>query len=186
MNLKDQIKKEKQSLSLQDNQSLSLQDKQSLSLQDNQSLSLQDVIKKDQVKAQKERNEVELGTLRLLLAEIHNQEIAKGKGEKLTDEEVMKVVKQQIKKRQEAIELYEKGGRAELVEKETQEMGLLKRYMPSQMSDEELEKIVGKVVSKMEGKDSTQFGVIMGKVMKEVAGRADGKRVMEMVKKALV
>jgi uncharacterized protein YqeY len=146
-------------------------------------MALVDQIKQDQVQAQKERQELKLGTLRLLLAEIHNREI--DKHEQLSDEEVVRVIKGQVKKRQEAIELYKKGNRPELAEKEEREMKLLKQYLPEEMGSEELEKVVEKVINDIGGKEGANFGQVMGAVMKEVGGKAEGKLVAETVKRAL-
>ena len=130
----------------------------------------------------KEKKEAAVLTLRSLKAEIKNKEIEKKK--ELTEEEIIKVVKTEIKKRQDAIEQYEKGDRPELAKKEAEESKILEQFLPEQMSDEELEKIVKTVVEK--NLDfGPNFGKIMGEVMKEVGDKADGSKVSQMVKKIL-
>lgn len=135
--------------------------------------------------AMKEKAEARLATLRMLWSTIRNQEIDKGHKE-LTDEEIQKIVATQIKQLKDAISDFTKGGRADLVAKAEAEIKILQAYLPEQMSDEELKALAEKVIkdSGLSGLDSA--GKIMGLVMKEVKGRADGNRVKEVVNKILV
>jgi hypothetical protein len=131
------------------------------------------------------KKEVEiLSTLRMLIAAIRNKEITLRKdGEaELSDEQVLEVISSEVKKRRDSIEAYISGGRQELADKENSEIKILEKYLPEQMSDEELEKVVKEVIAT--GADN--FGKVMGQVMSRVKGKADGGKVGEMVKKLLV
>jgi len=124
-----------------------------------------------------------LSALRMLIAAARNKEITlrKDGAAELSDEQVIEVVASEIKKRKDSAEAYIAGGRQELADKENAEVELLKKYLPEQMSDVELEKVVEEVIA---GGDEN-FGKVMGQVMARVKGKADGGKVGEMVKKLL-
>ncbi len=138
-----------------------------------------DQIRQDQIQAQKDRKEIELATLRFLNAEIHNLEI--DKHAPLTDAEIIQVIQRQIKKRHEAIALYRQGRREELAQKEEAEVQVLNKYIPRQLSQEEIIEVARKIIETSGGKDKVNFGQVMGQVMKSVAGRADGNLVSQVV-----
>ena len=124
------------------------------------------------------------GVLRFLIAQVHNREIEKhgaGKGSELTDEETIEVLGREAKKRREALELFRKGGRADLAEKEERELRVVEGYLPAQLSREELERIVEDALKQGAG----DFNSVMREVMKQAKGRADGRLVGELVKKKL-
>ncbi len=133
------------------------------------------------------KNAGTLSVLRLLLASIHNKEIALRQGEpvELTDEQIIEVIKSEIKKRKEAAELYGQGKRADLADKEKSELEILRKYLPAQLSELELEEIVKQVVGTMPEVSQKDFGKIMGQVMAKAKGKAEGGKVGEMVKKIL-
>lgn len=122
---------------------------------------------------------VRLSTIRLLNAEIKNAEIAK-KGE-LSDDEITEIVQRQIKRRKEAAEQYKKGNRGDLAEKEEKEAAILANYLPEQLSDEEIRRLAEKAVQETGAASVKDMGKVMGKLMPEVRGKADGKRVNEIV-----
>jgi len=140
-------------------------------------------IQSDLNQALKDKKKAEVSTLRLLLSEIHNQEIAKQA--ELTKEDIIKVVQKEVKRRKEAIEAYQKGNRDDLVAKEKQELEILNKYLPQQMSSKELETIIQSVIKETGASSISDFGKVMGAVMGRVKGQADGKAVSESVKKAL-
>ncbi|OGY08227.1 MAG: hypothetical protein A2782_00415 [Candidatus Blackburnbacteria bacterium RIFCSPHIGHO2_01_FULL_43_15b] len=121
-----------------------------------------------------------LSTLRLLYSALHNEQIAKMR--KLSEEEEMVVIRRQLKQRQEAVEAYEKGGRVELAEKERAEAEILQEFLPKQMSEEEIGRIVDETVAQLDGSD---FGRVMGIVMGKMKGQADGNTVARMVREKL-
>jgi hypothetical protein len=118
-----------------------------------------------------------VSVLRMLIAALHNQEIDKH-GD-LTDEELTAVVQKEIKKRKEAVEAYRTAGRAEMADKEDREAQILAAYLPPQLSDEELENIIKRVIGENPGLPE---GPLLGKVMQQVRGQADSSRVIAMVK----
>jgi len=142
-------------------------------------------IKTDLKTALKEKDKTTISTLRFLLAAIHNKEIELKKRGKLKDEEVIAVIRQQVKQHQESIEAYQKGKREDLVKKEKQELSILRKYLPQELSPEELEKIIKEIIKEIGAKSPADFGKVMGAVMGKVKGRAEGKVVVETVKRLL-
>ena len=140
-------------------------------------------IQKDLVEALKSKSVLVVSTLRLLLSEIHNREIEKQA--KVTDEDVMAVIRKGVKQRQEAIEAYEKGGRQDLADKEKQELEILSNYLPQEMSTSELEKITKEVIDEVGASGPGDFGRVMGVVMSKVKERIDGAKVVKVVKKLI-
>lgn len=138
-------------------------------------------IKKDLTSALKEKDALRVETLRIILAEIHNAEIAKGKDKELGEKDISAVVSKEAKKRREASEVYRKAGRDELADKEDKELEVIKTYLPPEMGGEEIEALVKEVVSSGEA----NFGKVMGQVMSKVTGRAEPGKVSEVVKKTL-
>jgi hypothetical protein len=142
-----------------------------------------ELINTDLVEAQKKRDEVVVSTLRMLLAAVKNAQIAKS-GE-LTDEEVLEQIAKSVKQHRESIDAYEKGGRGDLVEKEKAELSVLEKFLPEQMSEEEIGKIVDDVISSTGAKGAGDLGRMMGQVMAKVKGQADGNVVSQVVKSKL-
>jgi hypothetical protein len=145
--------------------------------------SFQDQINTDLKQAMRDKNEAALSTLRMLSAALTNKTIALRQGEAvmLTDEQISEVIASEIKKRNDSVEAYVAGNRPELAAKEQAEIDLLKKYLPEQASDVEIEAIVKEIVSA----GATDFGKTMGQAMARLKGKADGKRVGEAVKKVL-
>lgn len=140
-------------------------------------------IKTDLNQAILKKNDPEKGTLRMLLSEIHNAEIAK-KGE-LLESELQKVVSSQVKKRKEAILEYQKAGRKDLALKEQKELEILQNYLPKMVTPAEIEKRAKEVISETSAKTMADFGKVMGLLMKEFSGKADGAQVSAIVKRML-
>lgn len=134
--------------------------------------------------AMREKNELSLSVLRMLLASVKNKIISLPGQDKLSDDEIMAVIKSEVKKRKDSVQAYSEGGRQDLVDKENAEIEILNKYLPAAMSEEDLEKIVREVVASIEGASMAKFGVIMGQVMAKAKG-ADGNAVSAMVKKVL-
>lgn len=146
-------------------------------------MKLEEQINSDLKQAMRDKNELALSVLRMLNAAIKNKQIALRKGEEVivTDELVIETVASEIKKRQDSIEAYLAGGRSDLAEKEKTEAETLKKYLPPEASDEEIEAVVKEVITA----GATEFGRAMGQSMARLKGKADGKRVGEIVKKLL-
>lgn len=145
---------------------------------------ISDTIQKQINKAMKAKDEIRMTTLRLLSAALHNAEIEK-KREKLTKEEEIAIVKKEVKKRKEAIELYEKGGAKDKADREKKESEILKKYLPEEMGDEELRKIVDESIKQSGAKSMADIGKVMGMAMGKAKGQADGNRVSALVKEKL-
>ncbi|MFZ5366209.1 MAG: GatB/YqeY domain-containing protein [Patescibacteria group bacterium] len=147
-------------------------------------------IKNDLKEAMKASDQVRVSVLRFLLSAVHNKEIVLHRqlavqGKNLPDEEVVEVIRQQIKQRKESIEAFKTGGRDDLVEKEQEELEILSKYLPQQISQGELTKIIEEMVKETEATGPGDFGKVMGAVMAKVKGQAEGTKVAEMVKKSL-
>ena len=137
----------------------------------------------DMKSAMKSGDKMLLGSIRMLRAQLKNASIAKGKD--LSDEDVIEILSREAKKRKESLELYKKGGRADLVEKEEKELAIITSYLPEQLSQDEIEKIVDEIIAETGAESLRDMGKVMGAVMQKVKGRADGKIVQEIVKKKL-
>jgi len=161
-------------------------------------MTLKENIKGNLKSALKGRREIEVGTLRMLNAAIINKEkekrskLAKEVAEKeleeksqLTDEEVVEVISSEAKKRKEAILEFDKGGRKNLAEKEKEELGILKKYLPEQLLEEEVRKLVQEAVEKVGASEMKDMGKVMAELMPQVRGRADGGLVSKIVKELL-
>ena len=146
-------------------------------------MSLKEKIRQDMVSATKSRDLVALSTLRMLLASVKNREIELR--EEADDAEVMKIIATSIKQRKESVELYDKGGRSDLVEKETREKELLETYLPPQMNREDLVSLIEEVISEVGALGVSDIGKVMKDLMPRVTGRADGKEVSDLVREIL-
>ena len=142
-------------------------------------------LRKDIQEAQRARDQVRLDTLRMALGAIHNLEVARTDrknpefGQPLTEADCLKVLEQEVKKRSQAIPLYQQAGRRDLVEKEQREMDILQHYLQaSQLSDDDIHAIVARLVTQ-HGKE---FKRVMPLAIKETKGRAEGARVQRVVK----
>lgn len=144
---------------------------------------LLDQIQSDLKQAQLARDEIKVSTLRLLLSEIKNTEIAKGND--LVDQDVISVIQKEAKKRKEAIVAFRAGGREESAAKEESELKVLEQYLPSQLSTEELTKIVDETINEQGATSIQDMGKVIGVVMGKVKGQADGGTVSTLVKEKL-
>ena len=153
---------------------------------------LLDQLQSDLRQAQLGRDEIRVSTLRLLLSEIKNGEIAKGgpagsgsPAGGLSDEDIVLVVQKEAKKRKEAAAAFRFGGREEAALKEEAELKILEGYLPSRLSNEELTKLVEDTINELGASSLADMGKVMGAVMGKVKGRADGGTVSSLVKEKL-
>lgn len=130
--------------------------------------------------ALKSGDAVTLSTLRLLLSALHNEEIRLRR--ELTAEEIQKNITTLCKQRSEAIELFRKGGREELAQKEEAELLVLKRYLPQPLGEDEVAALIRTSIDEAGAQGIQDLGKVMKLLMPKVAGRSDGKRVNEMAK----
>ncbi|GAI27255.1 unnamed protein product [marine sediment metagenome] len=143
-------------------------------------MNLKNKIQQDITQSLKQGEKGKLEALRYLNAQIQNKELEKGR-KKLTDEEVIKLINGQLKKLEEGLSFFEKGERKELAQKTKNEITILKTYLPKQLSDEELEKEIEKIIK--ENLNLPHPGALIGIAVKKLAGKADNKRVSELVMK---
>jgi uncharacterized protein YqeY len=146
-------------------------------------MGLKERIREDLRKATKERDSLALSALRMAIAAIRNREID-ARGE-IGDDAVVKLLGTMIKQRREAIELYVKGNRPELAEKETKEIAVLEAYLPKGLSAGEVESLARDAVAAVAAKSAADLGRVMKELMPKVAGRADGKLVNDVVRRLL-
>jgi len=140
-------------------------------------------LKQDLILAIKQNNEFLRDTLRLLSNSLALSE--KEKREPLDENEEIEVLRRAAKQRKEAAEAYEKGNRVELSAKENKELEIINQYLPQDLSDEEIENIVRAKIQETGATEISQMGRVIGAVMGEIKGKADGAKVAEIVKKNL-
>jgi hypothetical protein len=145
---------------------------------------LEEKILNDYKEAMKKKDTVKSSTLSFLRAEMMNVAIEKRK-KALDDNEVISVIKKQIKQHQDSIEQFQRGGRLDLADKETKELGILKSYLPPQLSSEEVKKIIEEVIATVGATGPADMGKVMKEVMSGVGQSTDGKLVSELVKERL-
>lgn len=144
---------------------------------------MEEKIKADLKQSQLDKDEVKVSTLRLLLSEVNNAQISKGS--QLTDEEIISVVQREAKKRKESIEAFKGAGRAEAADREEAELLILQSYLPSQISSEELTKIVEETITELGATSIADMGKVIGAVMGKVGQSSDGGSVSSIVKQKL-
>ena len=147
-------------------------------------MSLEERIENEFKAALKGRDKIKVSTLRMLKADIINTKLDQNK-KTLKDEEIVKIIQRQIKQHKDSIEQFEKGKRQDLAEKEKKELDILLSYMPEQMSEEELKKIINDTIKELEAKSKSDMGKVMKSVMERVKGKADGKKVSQIVSSIL-
>jgi uncharacterized protein YqeY len=128
-------------------------------------------------------DKLRVSVIRLLMALIKNREVEK-RGP-LTDAEMLQAIVASCKQRQEAIEQYQRGGRQDLVDKESAELQLLQSYLPKPLTSEELQAMVLEAIGEVQATSVKEMGKVMGVLMPRVTGRADGKMVNTLVREAL-
>jgi uncharacterized protein len=133
----------------------------------------------------KARDELTTATLRMALTAITTEEVAGKSARELSDDEVLKVLSREAKKRREAAEAFDSAGRTELADRERAEGGVLDAYLPAQIGDAELAELVRAAIAESGATAPNQMGAVMKVVQPKVAGRADGKRISDEVRRQL-
>ena len=142
-------------------------------------------IQQDLMAAMKSREELKLAVLRMLKSSIQLAQTEKSKDAELSDEDVFGLIRRAIKQRKEAAELYDKGGASDRATRELDEAKVLESYLPAQMSDEDITKLVADVAKQVGASGPRDMGKMMGKVMGAAKGLADGNKVKAAVQKYL-
>lgn len=147
---------------------------------------LTEKIQNDLKDAMRTKDEQKLSVIRMLKSAIQYYEINKGgSGYKATDEDIIEVIEKEVKKRRESIEMYKQGGRPELAEKEQSELEVLQQYLPEQLSEEEIKKLVDEAVEQTGATEMKDMGKVMGVLMPKLKGKADSSLVSQIVKSKL-
>lgn len=124
--------------------------------------------------------------LRMVLSALNYYEIQKGgAGYEATDEDVLSVIQKEAKQRKDSVEQFQKGGRQDLVDKETKELELLKAYLPEQLNEEEIRNLVKEAILQTGAKTIAEMGKVMGALMPKVKGKSDGGIVSKIVREEL-
>ncbi len=146
-------------------------------------MSLLETLRKDMFSATKDGNTTRADILKMAIAAIKNAEIEKG--EALDDKEIVKVLRKEVKKIQDSIVQFTAAKRQDLVDRETEQLEALEEYLPEQMSEEEIKKVVKAKIVELEAEGMKDFGKVMGGVMKELAEQADGGMVKDIIESLL-
>ena len=149
-------------------------------------MTLQQRVDSDLKEAMRAKDATKLGVLRMLKSALKYAAIAKSDAEaELSDAEAVQVIRKQAKQRQDSIESFEKGGRAELADKEKEELAILNNYLPQAMSADELVKVVRETIAELGATSKAQMGAVMKALQAKVSGRADGKTLSAEVARQL-
>ena len=146
-------------------------------------MSLFDTIQSDMYAAMKSGDKHKTGTLRVALSTLKDKKIEKR--EDLTDVEAIKIIKNLVKQRKEAADIYKENGRNDLMKNENTELEILNAYLPKMMSEDDLRTLVKKVVEDTGASNLSDIGKVMPEVMKQSAGKADGKMAQSIVRDLL-
>lgn len=147
-------------------------------------MTLKEQLQQDLIASMKAKDEVTTGAIRLIKAAILRLETA-GEKKIATDEDVIQIIGKEIKQRKDSIEQFEKGNRPELAEKEKLEMAVLEKYLPAQLSEEEIRTIVKEVITSTGATGKSDLGKVMGALMPRTKGKADGGMVNKIVQELL-
>lgn len=147
-------------------------------------MNLEEKVSEGLKKAIKEGDRIRMDALRAIRASL--LELKKsGLNREITSDDEIRILNSLVKKRKEAIELYEKGGRADLAEKERKEIEIIKEFLPEEMSEIEIRNFLTNLIQETNAKSTADLGKVMGRAMKELKGRADGSLVQAIAKELL-
>jgi len=148
-------------------------------------MGLKEKLQADLTDAIRSRNEVVSGTVRMLLAAITNEEVAGKAAKVLTDAEIITVLSREAKKRREAVEAYTQAKRDDLAGMEKAEAAVIANYLPEQLSEDEIKKLIAEAIAETGAKGPAGMGLVMKELQPKIAGKADGGVVSGLVKAAL-
>jgi len=148
-------------------------------------MSLYDQVQSEMVDARVRRDEVALATLSLLKSELVRASKEGSAGGRIEDDLVVRVARKEVKRREEAIEVYEKAGREESARRERAEMEVLRRFVPAAMSEAEIENEVRAVIAEVKPEGPKGFGLVMKAATARMAGRADGNQIAAVTRRLL-
>jgi uncharacterized protein len=148
-------------------------------------VALYDRIQSDMVEARRRRDDVGLATLSLLKSELVRASKDGGAGGQINDDLVVRIARKEVKRREEAIDVYRKAGREELARREEAEMAVLRGYLPAAMSEQELESEIRAVIAEVKPDGPKGFGAVMKAATARLAGRADGTQISAVTRRLL-
>jgi uncharacterized protein YqeY len=148
-------------------------------------MSLKEQIEADIKKAMLEKNKDDLRALRAIKSMILLAQTEKGASESLSADAEMKILQKAAKQRQDSLEIYRQQKRDDLADVEQAELDVIKRYLPEQMSEEQLTSTIKEIIAKVGASSMKDMGKVMGMASKELAGKADGKTISQVVKQLL-
>jgi uncharacterized protein YqeY len=148
-------------------------------------MGLKEKLQADLTDAIRSRNEVVSGTVRMLLAAITNEEVAGKAAKVLTDAEIITVLSREAKKRREAVEAYTQANRDDLAGKEKAEAAVIANYLPEQLSEDDIKKLIADAIAETDAKGPAGMGLVMKVLQPKITGKADGGVVSGLVKAAL-
>lgn len=134
--------------------------------------------------AMREKNREKLSVIRMVRASLQNEAIQKGV-EDLTEEDELTILSREVKQRQDSLKEFSDAKREDLVEKVEQELAILEQYLPEQLSEEELRKVIQETIEEVGATSKREFGKVMGSVMSKVKGKADGSAVRALVQELM-
>ena len=148
-------------------------------------MSIKETLQADLTEAIRGRNEIVSGTIRMVLTAITNEEVSGKEARTLTDAEIITVLSREAKKRREAAEAFADAGRADKAALEKAEGEVIAKYLPEQMSEDEIKKLIDAAIAQTGASGPADMGKVMGVIKSQVAGKADGGTVSGLVKAAL-
>jgi len=146
-------------------------------------MSLEERLVEEMKQAMKSNEKLKLSTIRMVRSALKNKEIELRK--KLEDEDIVKVIQAMVRKGEESVEQFQKGGRMDLVEKEKSEIEIMKSFLPQPLSQEEILKIIDQSIQETQASSLKDLGKVMKSVMPKMGGKADGKLINQLVKEKL-
>lgn len=148
-------------------------------------MGLEQNIMAEMKEAMKSKNEAALRGLRAIKAAIIIAKTAEGANGELKEEDEMKLLQKLVKQRRDSLDIFEKQNRADLAEKEKEEIAVIEKFLPKQLSAEELKTIIARIIADLGASSPADMGKVMGAANKELAGKADGKTISGVVKELL-
>lgn len=148
-------------------------------------MGLKEKLQGDLTEAIRSRDEMSSGTIRMILTAITNEEVSGKSARVLTDAEIITVLSREAKKRREAAEAYKDAGREDRAAAELEEGKVISRYLPEQLSEDDIKKIIADAISETGASGPSGMGLVMKSIQPKIAGRADGGLVSSLVKAAL-
>ena len=146
-------------------------------------MTLEAQLQDDMKAAMRSRDSVRLGVIRFIRSEIHNEQISKQA--ELSDEDVILVLSRLAQQRRDSIEAFTQGNRKELADKEKGELAIVLEYLPVQMTSDEITELARKVIEEVAANGAQDMGKVMGRIVPQVRGRAEGRQVSAIVMKLL-